>query len=101
VLRDGENDPDAATLSGVLEGAKELFGANHRFTIADLVKRTDKSSSGVRDILLDVAGERGEINRKALGQYFVKRAGRIMNGMRIKRGPLNRQKTATWEIEMS
>lgn len=99
--RDSANDPDAATLSGLLEGAKELFGVSHRFTVADLVRRTDNSSSGVRQILLDIAGERGDVNRKKVGQYFLSREGRIMDGMRLKRGPLNRQKTATWEVSMS
>ena len=100
--RDSANDPDAATLSGLLEGAKELFGVNHRFTIADLVKRTENANSGIREILEDIAGERGGgINRKTLGHYFGKYADRIMNGLRIKRGPLNRNKTATWEVIMS
>lgn len=99
--RDSANDPDAATLGGLLEGTKALFGAEQRFTVADLIKRTDTPDSGVRQILLDIAGERGDVNRKKLGQYFLKREGRIMDGMRLKRGPMNRQKTATWEVSMS
>jgi hypothetical protein len=99
--RDSANDPDAATLGGLLEGTKNLFGAGQRFTVADLVKRTDTQGSGVRQILLDIAGERGDVNRKKLGQYFLRREGRMMDGMRLKRGPLTRQKTATWEVAMS
>lgn len=99
--RDSANDPDAATLGGLLEGTKALFGVAQRFTVADLIKHTDTEDSGVRQILLDIAGERGDVNRKKLGQYFLKREGRIMDGMRLKRGPLNRQKTATWEVSMS
>ncbi|MQA23640.1 hypothetical protein [Rugamonas rivuli] len=99
--RDADTDPDAATLGALLEGTKALFGVSHSFTVSDLIKRTENSSSGVREILLDIAGDRGDINRKKLGQYLLKREGRIMDGVRLKRGPMNRQKTATWEVRMS
>jgi hypothetical protein len=102
LMRDSANDPDAAALSGVLEGAKAVFGANRPFTIAELVKRTDQPDNNVRQILLDIAGDRADsINNKKLGQYFLKREGRIMEGLRLKRGEQNRAKTATWEVRMS
>ncbi|WP_373991921.1 hypothetical protein [Duganella sp. BuS-21] len=100
--RDSANDPDAAALSGVLEGATALFGTARHFTVAELVKRTDNPDNNVRQILLDIAGDRGDsINNKKLGQYLLKREGRIMDGKRLKRGPINREKTATWEVAMS
>jgi hypothetical protein len=101
LIRDGQNDPDAAQLMGVLEIVKSAFGTGSRFTVADLVKRSGKAQGASRDILLDIAGDRGDISTRKLGQFFQKREGRIMNGMRIKRGPLDRQKTATWEVTMS
>jgi hypothetical protein len=101
LTRDSENDPDAALLIGVLDTAKNIFGAGRRFTVAELVISANKPLSGVRDLLLDIAGDRGEINAKRLGQYFQKREGRIMNGMSIKRGQKDRQNRATWEVRTS
>jgi hypothetical protein len=101
LARDSENDPDAALLNGVLENAKNLFGTGHRFTVSQFVSRATPSMRDVRELLMDIAGDKGEINTKKLGQYFQKREGRIMNGLRIKRGPPDRQKKATWEVCMS
>lgn len=102
LTRDSENDPDAALLIGVLDNAKNMFGAGRRFTVAEMVNRaTPPSMKAVHEMLMEIAGDRGDINTKKLGQYFQKREGRIMNGMRIKRGPPDRQKKATWEVIMS
>lgn len=101
LTRDSENDPDAALLVNVLDMAKSFFGPGYRFTMAELVKRAKTSISGTLDVLLDIAGDRGDVDAKKLGRWFLKREGRIMNGLRIKRGPLDRQKKATWEVCMS
>jgi len=101
LMRDSRNDPDAAMLTGLLDAAKTAFGTGQRFTVSDLVKRSTSTTSGPRDILLDIAGDRGDINPKKLGQFMLKREGRIVNGMHIKRGPMSPSKTATWEVRMS
>lgn len=51
------------------------------------------------DALLDVAGERGEVNVKRLGKWLAKLAGRIQGGMRIVQGPPSRG-SQTWSIEI-
>lgn len=101
LMRDSRNDPDAAMLTGLLDAAKTAFGTGQRFTVSDLVKRSTSTTSSARDILLDIAGDRGDINPKKLGQFMLKREGRIVNGMHIKRGPMSTSKTATWEVRMS
>lgn len=100
LTRDSENDPDAALLIGVLDNAKSMFGAGRRFTVAEFASRATPSMSAVRELLLDIAGDKGEISNKKLGQFLQKREGRIMNGLSIKRGPPDRQKKATWEVCM-
>ena len=101
LTRDSANDPDAALLVNVLDTAKSIFGPGRRFTVADLVARAKSSMSGALDVLLDIAGDRGEVDARKLGRWFLKREGRIMNGLRIKRGPVDREKKATWEVCMS
>jgi putative DNA primase/helicase len=52
-----------------------------------------------KDALLDIAGERGEVNCKRLGHWMKKMAGRIQNGLRIVAGDPSRG-TQTWAVEM-
>jgi hypothetical protein len=52
-----------------------------------------------RDALLDVAGERGEINVKRLGHWLRKMAGRIQGGMQIVAGAPSRG-SQTWSVEI-
>ena len=98
LTRDSDNDPDAAMLVGLLDTAKSIFGTGRRFTVAEFVSRAKVSLGCAVDLLLDIAGDRGEVDSKKLGRWMLKREGRIMNGIRIKRGPLDRTKKATWEV---
>lgn len=98
LMRDSANDPDAAMLSGVLDTANTIFGPNRRFTVAELVQHASNPLNDMSDVLADIAGERDGINTKKLGQWLRKREGRIMNGLRIKRGAPDRTKKATWEV---
>jgi putative DNA primase/helicase len=50
-----------------------------------------------KDALLNVAGERDEVNLKRLGKWLAKMAGRIQSGMRIERGTVQRG-TQTWRV---
>lgn len=100
LTRDSENDPDAALLIGVLDNAKAMFGTGRRFTVSELTDRATPSMREVYELLLEIAGDKGTISNKKLGEFLRKREGRIMNGMRIKRGPPDRQKKATWEVAM-
>jgi hypothetical protein len=98
LTRDSANDPDAAMLTGVLDTASAIFGVNSRFTVAELIKRASSGVVNMLDVLMDIAGDRDQVNPKKLGQWLLKREGRIMNGRRIKRSGQNREKKATWEV---
>ncbi|QNA88689.1 hypothetical protein G4G28_09665 [Massilia sp. Dwa41.01b] len=97
LLRDSANDPEAAALAVVLEMAKMTFGPNAKFTVAELVKRTS-TTEGWGDLLKDIAGDYGGVDARRLGKWLLKREGRIINCMSLKRAGLNRTKTALWSI---
>jgi len=52
----------------------------------------------LREILKDIAVERGEINRRKLGWWIKRHAGRIVNGLRFIRASGNRSAEA-WQVE--
>ena len=52
----------------------------------------------LREVLHDIADERGEINRRKLGWWIRRHAGRIVNGRRFVRGSGNRSAEA-WQVE--
>jgi hypothetical protein len=49
-------------------------------------------------VLRDIADERGEINRRKLGWWIRRHAGRIVDGRRFMRGSGNRS-AETWKVE--
>ncbi|KFC65512.1 hypothetical protein [Massilia sp. LC238] len=97
LLRDSANDPEAAALAGVLEMAKATFGRNGKFTVAELIKRS-AGTEGWADLLRDIAGDQRGVDARRLGQWLLKREGRISNRLSIKRAGLNRTKTVLWGI---
>jgi hypothetical protein len=52
----------------------------------------------LREVLHDIADERGEINRRRLGWWIRRHAGRIVNGRRFVRASGNRSAEA-WQVE--
>lgn len=96
LARDSANDPDKAMLTGLLATAKDLYGTGKFFTVSELVR---KGKACANDLFMDIAGERGEVSTKKLGQWMKQREGRIVNGLRIARGKDNRFNTATWEVQ--
>ena len=52
----------------------------------------------LREVLRDIADERGEINRRKLGWWIKRHAGRIVDGRRFVRGSGNRS-AETWQVE--
>jgi hypothetical protein len=52
----------------------------------------------LREVLLDIAGENGEVNRWKLGCWIRQHAGRIVDGKRFVRGSGNRSAEA-WQVE--
>ena len=52
----------------------------------------------LREVLHDIADERGEINRRRLGWWIRRHAGRIVGGLRFVRASGNRSAEA-WQVE--
>ena len=52
----------------------------------------------LREVLHDIADERGEINRRKLGWWIRRHAGRIVGGLRFVRASGNRSAEA-WQVE--
>ena len=75
--------------------------ADELVTARELVARAAIAAGGgdfaFRDALLNVAGERDEVNLKRLGRWLSKMAGRIQSGMRIERATIQRG-TQTWRV---
>jgi hypothetical protein len=55
-------------------------------------------ASELREVLHDIAAERGEINRRKLGWWIRRHAGRIVDGLRIVRATGNGS-AERWRIE--
>ena len=93
-------DPDRETLSRLLVAWQSVFGQTAAM-VRDAVKRA--SEFGVehvelREVLHDIADERGEINRRKLGWWIKRHAGRIVDGLRFVRASGNRSAEA-WQVE--
>jgi hypothetical protein len=89
-LRQGEaNDPRRLEHQAVMETWHEAF-ADKATAVREAVKvaasRALMEDHRLFDALLDVAGERGEINLRKLGRWLAKMNGRIQGGMQIARG---------------
>lgn len=93
-------DPDRETLGRLLTGWRAAFGKT-----AAMVRDAVKQASAFRDehvelreVLRDIADERGEINRRKLGWWIKRHAGRIVDGLRFVRASGNRSAEA-WQVE--
>lgn len=92
-------DPDRETLGRLLTGWQSAFGK----AAATVREAVEVSSFGggreeMGDVLHDIAEERGEINRRKLGWWIRRHAGRIVDGRRFVRVPGNRGREV-WRVE--
>jgi hypothetical protein len=98
LARDSANDPDANLLVCLLEEAKAIFGFNRGFTVAKLIEKASSAGADLKEVLMEIAGDRDAVNAKKLGRWFLQREGRIIGGLRIKRAGQDRKKIAVWEV---
>jgi hypothetical protein len=84
-------DPKLADLAAVMERWRVAFGGE-RLTVAQVIKTADEHEAGsfsdfarpdLREALLAVAGRRGMIDSRALGNWLSERAGKIVAGCRF------------------
>jgi hypothetical protein len=93
-------DPDRETLSRLLTAWQAVFGKTAAM-VRDAAKRASEfgvEHGELREVLHDIADERGEINRRKLGWWIKRHAGRIVDGLRFARASGNRSAEA-WQVE--
>lgn len=93
-------DPDRETLARLLSAWHAVFG-NTAAMIREAIKQAGLSFEDheeLREVLHDIAGERGEINRRKLGWWIKRHAGRVVNGKRFVRAAGN-SSSEKWRVE--
>jgi hypothetical protein len=94
-------DPDRETLDRLLTAWQSVFGKMPAM-VRDAVKRASvlhDEHIELREVLRDIADERGEINRRKLGWWIRRHCGRIVDGRRFVRASGNRSAEA-WQVEV-
>lgn len=94
-------DPDRETLSRLLTAWHAIF-AQKPAMVRDAVKQTavlHHDNAELLEVINDIAEERGGINRRRLGRWIKRHAGRIVNGMRFVRVFGNRS-AEVWQVEL-
>jgi phage/plasmid primase-like uncharacterized protein len=91
-----ESDPDTLKL-GALLVAWDSLGFDRPQTVAEILAACDRSP-GLEDAVDEIAGERGQINRRRLGRWIEHREGRIVDGLHFRRAG-TRQGVALWAVE--
>ncbi len=79
------NDPDTELLGRLLVAWQGEFGRDYA-----MVREAVKASEGIdktelREVLNEVAEQRGEINRRRLGNWIARHTGRIVGGLRFEK----------------
>ena len=92
-------DPDRETLDRLLTGWQSAFGRTAAM-VRDAIRASafGDEHAELREVLHDIADERGEINRRRLGWWIRRHAGRIVDGRRFVRASGNRSAEA-WRVE--
>lgn len=94
-------DPDRETLARMLTAWHAAYGKAPAMVreAVRLAHNAFDEQAELREVLHDIADERGEINRRKLGWWIRRHAGRIVDGMRFARSSGNRSAEA-WRVEV-
>lgn len=96
-------DPDRDMLLRLLDAWMLAFGKTAAM-VRDAMRRTlspgNDENAELRDVLLEIAGERGDINPRKLGWWIRRHAGRIVEGKRIVRSEGNTS-AERWRVELA
>lgn len=80
-----DHDPDTELLGRILLGWFEAHGSR-AMLVRDVLRRPDfGGATDLMEALRDAAEERGEINRRRLGWWLKRHAGRIVAGLKFER----------------
>jgi hypothetical protein len=94
------DDPDRETLLRLLDAWFGVFGRSPAM-VREAVKQASAfqdEHADLREVLHDIADERGEINRRRLGRWIKRHEGQIVEGRRIVRAGGKRSAEA-WQVE--
>ena len=108
-----DDDPDLAELREVLGLWKAHLGSGsgYSFTARDAAEaacKREETRHGeptefvcpeFRDVLLRIAGDRGNVNTRKLGNWLMDHAGRIVNGLRIVKNGVDRNSVVRWNVQ--
>ncbi|TXI42120.1 MAG: hypothetical protein E6Q59_01190 [Nitrosomonas sp.] len=90
-------DPDRELLGEFMQAWQDCFG--HAPTSVKESICLFKSSDTLREIIGDIAGERdGSVDRKRLGWWIKRHAGRVVNGLRLVKDTAAHN-AARWKVE--
>ena len=96
-------DPDRDLLLRLLDAWMLVFGRTAAM-VRDAMRRSSSPShpehAELRDVLLEIAGERGEVNPRKLGWWIRRHSGRIVEGRRIVRTDGNKS-AERWRVELA
>lgn len=93
------DDPDRETLGRLLQAWHATFGSAPKM-IRDAVNKADEAfNDELKEVICDIAAEKGVVNRRILGRWVKRNASRIVNGMRFVRASGNRSAEA-WRVEL-
>lgn len=95
-------DPDRETLDRLLTAWRSEFGSTPtmvREVVARAVTAPAWQNVELREVMQDIAGERGDVNRRRLGRYISRNVGRIVNGRHFARARGNGGAEA-WQVQL-
>ena len=93
-------DPDRDLLGRLLMAWRREFGTD-RVGVRELVARaTDWQSRGseLKEVIHEIADERGEINRRRLGRWVARHQGMVAYGLRLEREPSKTCGSERWKL---
>ncbi len=90
-------DPDRELLGRLLALWQQCFGSKPTMIREAVAHTAVPDGAELFEILTELAGERGEINRRRLGRWITRHAGRIVSGRRFVRASGNRSAEA-WQV---
>jgi len=94
-------DPDRETLGRLLTILHKMVG-NRPTMVREIVGKASRVSSNpdhveLYEVLSDIADERGQINRKRLGRWIARHAGRLVGGLKFEKLPTARN-ADQWKV---
>jgi hypothetical protein len=90
------DDPDRESLRRLLTAWESAYGKTAAM-VRDAVRQANADVE-LRDVLHEIADERGDINRRKLGRWIKRHAGRIVDGRRFVRAD-GRRSAEAWRVE--